>query len=907
MKRGFLIIFLLFTLFSRATHNRAGEILYKRIAPFTAKVSGIVIPVYNYSFQINTYTEINSPGGNADRCKLTLHLGNGDSIVCPRVNGPSGPTSGDCNNTKEGVEVNSTTKWNIYTGVYQYSNAGIYKVYMYDPNRNGGVINVPNSINQPFYLESLLIINNFTGANSAPEFTSPPLDNACNGVCFYHNPGAYDADGDSLSYELTYSRGIDQNGTIGAGIPGYAYPATGGGSYEINPITGTLKWCVPQAAGEYNLAFIVREWRKNTAGVYNVIGYVLRDMQVKVAACANNVPPELEVPNDTCVVAGTKVVKTISTTAPNTLHSIKLSGFGGPFTSTSPLASLSNMFGIASYTSEFSWQTNCSMVRNQPYQVTIKAEDQQGPIKLVVFKTFNIKVVAPPVQNVLATPIGSSIKINWQLSNCYSADNPIVRYEIYRKNDCDPIVYTPCTSGPPSGYLLTGTTTATTAQFTDSGNGQGLIVGQDYNYLVMAVYQDGSFSYASSTVCTKLKRDIPILLNVDVLATSAASGSVFVRWTKPLTNAGNLDTLVLTGPYTFNLLYKPLSASTFSTIYSTTKNQFYLLNQLSDTTFYHNNINTVTEGLEYKVEFSAGTTTVGTSQRATSIFLTATGGERKVKLTWSSQTPWSNYKYTVFRKDPSQTTYTSIATTSLTAYTDSIHVANRSNYCYYILSEGKYSDVSVPGPLLNKSQEACATAEDKTAPCAPTMSIVSDCVTGFISLQWNNLSTTCANDVVAYYLYQKETEEDDFKAIDTLYGAGSVNYEFDNLPTIAGCFAVSAVDSSGNVGQKSESICVDNCPEFELPNIITINNDGVNDFFKAIKVRHIKKIDLYVYDRWGTLVFWSNNPYFKWDGTSRFSSQKVSDGTLFYICDVYEMRVKGLKKRSLKGFVQVIN
>lgn len=908
MKRVLFVIFLFCNFISKATHNRAGEILYKRIAPTSTVINGITVPIYNYSFQINTYTEINSPGGNADRCKLTLYLGNGDSIIMPRVNGTAFTGSGDCAGTRNGVDVNGTTRVNTYTASYQYMSAGIYRVYMYDPNRNQGVENVPNSVNQPFYLESLLIINNFVGANTAPDFTSPPLDQACNGICFYHNPGAFDIDGDSLSYELTFSRGIDFNGTIGAPIPGYTYPQTGpGGIYSIDPFNGTLTWCSPQKIGEYNIAFIVKEWRKNTAGVYTMVGYVLRDMQVKVIGCTNNLPPDVTVPPDTCVVAGSTITKTLIVTDPNTGNLVQLYGFGGPFTSTSPLATLSNTFAMVTYTSVFNWQTNCGLIRKQPYQITLKAEDQQSPVKLVTFKTFNIRIVPPAVQGVTATPIGANIKINWQLSPCFSSANPIIRYEIYRRNDCNPVTYVPCQSGVPQGYLLTGTTSANVATFTDTNNGQGLVVGQDYSYMVMAIYEDGSSSYASSTVCTKLKRDVPIMLNVDIEATAVNTGSVFVRWTKPMTNIGNLDTLVLTGPYTFNLKYKPLSASTYSTIYTVSKSQFYQLNQASDTSFTHLNVNTVNERLEYKVEFIAGTTTVGTSQQATSIFLSTTGGERKIKLSWVSQTPWSNYKYTIFRKDPSQTTFTNIATTTLTAYTDSINVANRSTYCYYVLSEGKYSDVSVPGPLFNKSQESCAKAEDVTPPCAPTMSIISDCVTGFVSLNWTNISTTCANDVVAYYLYQKDTEEEEFKCIDTLYGAGSVTYQFDNLQTIAGCFAVSAVDSSGNVGAKSESMCIDNCPEFELPNIITINGDGINDFFKAIKVRHIKNIDLFVYDRWGTLVFWSDNPYFKWDGTSRFSSEKVSDGTLFYICDVYEIRVKGIKKRSLKGYVQVVN
>jgi gliding motility-associated-like protein len=909
MRRVLVILFLISVYFSKATHNRAGEILYKRIAPFTATVNGNVVAVYRYYFQINTYTEINSPGGNADRCKLTLHLGNGDTLVMPRINGPVTQGGGDCANTHEGIALNATTQVNTYTATYTYPNAGIYKIFMYDPNRNANVINVPSSVNQPFYLESLLIINNFTGANTAPDFTALPLDLACFGICFYHNPGAFDIDGDSLSYAVTQSRGYGPNG-IGSPIPGYAYPndapPPSQGTYSIDPVSGTLAWCSPHAAGEYNLAFIVYEWRKNTAGVYNVIGYVLRDMQVRVQVCPGNFPPDFNVPQDTCVVAGAGVTKTITVTDGNPNNLVIMYGYGGPFTTTNPLASLTPPNGIVTYNTVFQWVTNCGLIRRQPYQITLKAEDQQTP-KLTVFKTFNIRVVPPAVTNVSATPMGSNIKVTWALSNCFASANPIARYEVYRKSDCVAPVYQPCDLGAPAGFDLVGTVASNVSQFIDTNNGQGLVVGQDYSYVVVVVYKDGSTSFGSSSVCTKLKRDVPILLNVDVRST-AANGSVWIRWANPLTTSGNLDTIAFPGPYTYNLLFKPVSASTYSVVHTLTQSQFYQLFNAASTTFTHNGVNTLAEGLDYKVEFVANTTTVGASQRATSVFLTAAGGERKVKLSWTSQTPWNNYKYTVFRKMPWQASFTSsVGVTSLTAFTDSLNVYKDSTYCYYILSEGKYSDPSIEDSLMNRSEEACGTAVDVSPPCAPTLSVISDCITGFISLTWNNVNLSCARDVKKYCLYKKETEDGDFAILDTIYGpfGPTVSYQFDNLPEIAGCFAVAAIDSTGNVGSKGTEDCIDNCPEFDLPNIFTPNKDGANDFFKAVHVRHIKEIDLYVYDRWGTLVYKTTDPLFKWDGTSIFSNRPVSDGTLFYICDVYEKRVKGPTKRSLKGWVQV--
>jgi gliding motility-associated-like protein len=898
VKKLLVFLFVFFSLIGTATHNRAGEILYKRIAPFTANVGGTIVQVYTYSFTLIKYTD---HGQNiADRCEDTLYFGDGTKGVARRVNGA---TSGCGCGAGIGCgqiiipDPQFTVKLNTYTITHTYAGPGSYLVRSFDPNRNAGVINIPNSVDRPFYVESLLIINNFTGANSSPQFNFPPTDRACYQQCFYHNPGAFDADGDSLSFEISTSRG--ENGLT---VPGYSYPATGaGGYYGIDSVTGILTWCTPQLQGEYNLAFVVKEWRKNTSGKYQLIGYVLRDMQVVVITC-NNTPPFVVIPSDTCVEAGTVISKTLTITDAQN-HIVNLTGGGGSFAASAPKAALSFTSSATTYTSVYTWQTNCDHIRQQPYINVIKAEDQGTP-KLVYFTSFNVKVVPPSVKNVSATPIGSNIKIDWTLSTCNSSNNPIVAYHIYRKSDCSPLIQDPCKTGiqPSSGLTFIGQTPAQINTFIDTNGGNGLVVGQDYSYVVVAVYRDGSTSLASSQVCTRLKRDVPILLNVDILSTSVNTGSVFVRWARPLTTSGNLDTVALPGPYQFNLKHRSANTASFVTVYSTTQNHLPLL----DTHYVHSNLNTVETNHQYLVEFIAGNVTVGNSQVATSVFLNALPGDRKVNLNWQSTTPWNNYKYTVLRKDPGSSAYSPVGTTTLTAFIDSNNVANRAAYCYKILSEGKYSDNSIFSPLLNNSQEICATAVDNTPPCTPTVVISADCPRGFVSVTWNNVSLSCSDDVVKYVLFRKDTEDSDYSVVDTLYGAGNTVFTFDGLEQISGCFAIQAVDSSANLSALSQDYCIDNCPLFELPNIITINGDNANDFFKAIRVRHIKEIDLYVYDRWGNLVFKTKDPYFKWDGTSILTNQIVSEGTFFYVCDVYEPRVNGIKKRNLNGYLQVV-
>ena len=65
-----------------------------------------------------------------------------------------------------------------------------YIISVEDPNRNENIINIPNSVNIVFYLETKLYINPFQGINNSPVLLNPPIDNACVNQIYIHNPGA---------------------------------------------------------------------------------------------------------------------------------------------------------------------------------------------------------------------------------------------------------------------------------------------------------------------------------------------------------------------------------------------------------------------------------------------------------------------------------------------------------------------------------------------------------------------------------------------------------------------------------------------------------------------------------------------------------------------------------------------
>lgn len=871
-----------------ASHNRAGEITYKWLYGYT------------YEIVITTYTNTNNT--NADRCYDTLYFGDGTMEAVPRINGVTGNLCGP--NVGDGQMIATWIKLNIYKTTHTYPGPNCYTLTMADPNRNAGVLNIPNSSTVPFFIKSELCIGAFSGPNSSPILTNPPIDDACVGNCFVHNAGAFDIDGDSLSYELTTCLG-DQ------GLPVFGYSLPSGVS--IDPVTGDFTWCSPTMQGEYNFAFIIREWRKNADGVYSQVGYVLRDMQVTVGACTN-IAPSLQNMNDTCVVAGTTLNMTATATDPDNGQVITLSSYGGPYVLASSPATFTSTPSASPVSGNFSWNTICKHVRLQPYMVTVKAEDNSSQVQLVDFETFFITVVAPAPTNLTVQPSGTSMLLTWNNSACDdTTGNYIYRYLIYRIDSCAAWIHAPCETGVPSytGFTLIGYTNGLNdTTFIDNNNGLGLTHGTDYTYIVVGLFGDGAMTYASSPVCNHLLKDVPIITHADVRATDAATGEIFVSWAKPVVNASNpdkLDTIANPGPYEFRLLQRPgFSGGTFTQVYSVSKPYFAQLSTQADTSFISPLLNTEAQPYTYRVDFYCNGSLKGSTQTASSVFLIATGLDNRVQLSWSYVVPWANYFFYICRESsPGSGIWNVIDSTTLTTYVDS-NLVNGQTYCYKVLAHGHYSDPDIISPLENWSQEVCAQPVDTEPPCQPNMVLEGDCNTAQVKLTWFNPNHYCSDDAVKYKIYYKPSLTDPFSLLDSVNVLTDTIYFYDGTTSIAGCFAVTAIDSFGNESPIGSEMCLDNCPGYELPNIITLNGDGINDYFIPVKNKFIKDIDLKIYDRWGLLVFETTEPAINWDGKNKMTKLPCTNGTYYYTCTVNEIRLDGIKTRYLKGWLQIV-
>jgi gliding motility-associated-like protein len=79
-------------------------------------------------------------------------------------------------------------------------------------------------------------------------------------------------------------------------------------------------------------------------------------------------------------------------------------------------------------------------------------------------------------------------------------------------------------------------------------------------------------------------------------------------------------------------------------------------------------------------------------------------------------------------------------------------------------------------------------------------------------------------------------------------------------------------------------LCLDDIPD-PVPQIITPNGDGINDFWIVYNVDYFENNRVEIYNRWGNLVY-QKSPYDNtWEGTNNKGAM-LSDGTYYYILDL---------------------
>ncbi|MBA4853958.1 gliding motility-associated C-terminal domain-containing protein, partial [Emticicia sp. BO119] len=640
------IIIVLAATKTHATHLRAGEITAKRISATTL----------TYRVTLTTYTDqINGVQANEGANFVKFYFG------------VTGVPLYDVKRKKKFL-INSGTMCNVYDTTFTFPAQGTYTITCGISNRNANTVNLQGPTDQiSFFVETTILVNGSLGLNNTPVLLNIPVDTAGVGKRFIHNPGAFDADGDSLAYRLTAPKRDFGDGTgVGGFAAGYRDPSALGDSrltedglnpsfFRIDAITGDLIWDAPGrlAVNQYqvNVAFIVEEWRKGVNGTYTKIGEITRDMQIIVVETPNK-RPLLTTPSPICVEAGQKIEFTVTARDPDN-HKIRISTNSGvynrdaegPIEFVSPQAASFtplNTTQNSPASGTFTWETNCKHVREQPYDVLFKVEDFPGrtAVQLTDIKTVRIRVIPPRPRGLSATNSERGVELRWQQypdCNIPEEDAEIV---IYRKEGCSNFIPGNCQIGLPAslGFVEVARVSARDTFYLDTKAQSGVI----YSYSIVANLSTSDFvmmpSVPSNEACigSEIPQKAPVITNVSVDVTSATGGQITVKWSRPL----NFDATETKGPYAYRLYRATGISGGIFQLVATLPSK--VTDKAADTIFVDKGLNTEQNGYTYKVAFIYETDKpLSESQVASSVRLSAVSDAQKVRLNWQANVPWS--------------------------------------------------------------------------------------------------------------------------------------------------------------------------------------------------------------------------------------------------------------------------
>jgi gliding motility-associated-like protein len=110
--------------------------------------------------------------------------------------------------------------------------------------------------------------------------------------------------------------------------------------------------------------------------------------------------------------------------------------------------------------------------------------------------------------------------------------------------------------------------------------------------------------------------------------------------------------------------------------------------------------------------------------------------------------------------------------------------------------------------------------------------------------------------------------------------------------------------SNGVCSATDEVTVVSDCSSLRVPNIFSPNGDGANDTFEVV-AGGVRDFELRIFNRWGHLVFESDDPGRMWDGTSE--GRNVPGGSYFYTLKAIDFGGRDLAAEAhASGYVTVI-
>jgi gliding motility-associated-like protein len=201
----------------------------------------------------------------------------------------------------------------------------------------------------------------------------------------------------------------------------------------------------------------------------------------------------------------------------------------------------------------------------------------------------------------------------------------------------------------------------------------------------------------------------------------------------------------------------------------------------------------------------------------------------------------------------------------------------------YIWNTGATTTSINLSPTTNTTYSVIGSIGSCTAQAVATVNVL------------NNINVSITGDTTICYGQQAVLTANG--ATNYIWNTGAITSVITISPTVTTNYVV--VGAIGScTAQAVALVNVNTLSDFSMPNIVTPNNDGVNDYIDFSKYQ-FSSMQLDIYNRWGLNIFESTNPACIWKPTA-------DDGTYFYTIQYIINCNNETQSKTLKGFITVI-
>ncbi|MFA6260610.1 MAG: gliding motility-associated C-terminal domain-containing protein [Bacteroidia bacterium] len=800
------------------------------------------------------------------------------------------------------TELGTYTKLINFSPATYNSNAGYYFVYQ-RCCRNKIIQNIvsPNAAAIAIYAE----VPPFGAYNSTPEFTSNPFTYLCKDNPYTYNMNFVETDGDSLHYSLiTPLNGLlDQNQPATTDPEAGPYPTIawqpgfddtkeirGSPALSIHPITGQLT-VTPTEVGVFVGAIRVEEFRFGKK-----LGEVRLELQFSVTNCLSNPFPAVLYKNlDGTFASGSyavhipeKVCFNINLSDFTDSLYVKISGnaFNNPNIQQRPtIDSPFSFSGFKNGSTRFCWQTDCSLTGLPIQFFNVEVRDNGCPVPKITKSTFSVRIDSMP-----------STKPKIWFRNEAGDSSEIGNFTVRIPDELclDILVADP---GDSIKVKINGNAFANPAYTTHPGlntpfsfeafeQGQSQLcwktdcsqTGKSYNAFEVQVTDNGCFpTYHSAPLVIHID-SMPLVDPVGILCMTLVNNNQ--------TRIEFADSTYINPYYRSYHAYRAVDGGTFALIDSIKPQAERSI--LTDYTSFNNRITNYsylirTENLCRVEGPSSETTETASNLKPTpeqQKMLNVTVVDNKaIQMIWPKTKEKDFARYYIYKSKRGNDNFSELADyfqTGDTSFTDYQVDVQRYSYCYHVIMKDTCQNYGPAGQI------ACSILLDGVS--VPFESHVNWTPYTY----WDN-GTKC------YTLYKG----DNLRPFEKLDNTDNTVVEFNDnkLNTKAGKFYYYVTANQENplildgdydnsaipvLYSQSNQIELIQSPLLHVPNAFTVNQDGVNDEW-SIRDVFVKDYELRVYNKWGQLIFQTNDKNVHWKGETNDGREAPADVYVYLV------------------------